>query len=137
MLWQNDTRYLEALSAILITEEIDNGLLHARRDYQASGIPACIHDTFGNPTTLLSFHLSKAPQYKSLQHDNAYGVKYFQDIRTWLVAEGSWHPRVPVLMATEYKVKDWPNGEKSVYFCLCCIGKDSPCFCRYNKPVML
>lgn len=91
-----------------ITEKsTNNGLLHAGRDYQASGIPACIHHTFGHAKALTAFlelPPVKAPQYKSLPRDNAYGVKYFQDIRTWLVAEGSWRSTCTGFDA-EYKVK--------------------------------
>lgn len=101
--------YLEAIrrNIRLLKKSTNNGLLHAGRDYQASGIPACIHHTFGHAKALTAFlelPPLKAPQYKSLPRDNAYGVKYFQDIRTWLVAEGPWRSTCTGFDA-EYKVK--------------------------------
>ena len=40
--------YLEAIrrNIHLLINSTDDGLLHAGRDYRASGIPACIHHTF-------------------------------------------------------------------------------------------
>ena len=63
--------YLEAIrrNIRLLKKSTNNGLLHAGRDYQASGIPACIHHTFGHAKALTAFlelPPVKAPQYKSL-----------------------------------------------------------------------
>ena len=46
--------YLEAIrrNIRLLKKSTNNGLLHAGRDYQASGIPACIHHTFGHAKAL-------------------------------------------------------------------------------------
>ena len=101
--------YLEAIrrNMQLLKKSTDNGLLHAGHDYQASGIPACIHHTFGHAKALTAFlelPPVKTQQYKALPRDNAYGVKYFRDIRTWLVAEGSWRSTCTGFDA-EYKVK--------------------------------
>lgn len=95
MPWPRITRStLEAIrrNMQLLKKSTDNGLLHAGHDYQASGISACIHHTFGHAKALTAFlelPPVKTQQYKALPRDNAYGVKYFRDIRTWLVAEGS------------------------------------------------
>lgn len=101
--------YLEAIrrNIQLLKKSTDDGLLHAGRDYRASGIPACIHHTFGHAKALTAFlelPPVKTQQYKALPRDNAYGVKYFRDIRTWLVAEGPWRSTCTGFDA-EYKVK--------------------------------
>lgn len=101
--------YLEAIrrNVELLKKSTAHGLLHAGRDYQASGIPACIHHTFGHAKALTAF-LELPPvevkPHNTLPRDTAYGVKFFQDIRTWLVAEGPWRATFTGYDA-EYKVK--------------------------------
>lgn len=101
--------YLEAIrrNVRLLKKSTDEGLLHAGRDYQVSGIPPCIHHTFGHAKALTAFlelPSAKETSGKALPRDIAYGMKYFQDIRTWLLAEGSWRATFTGFDA-EYKVK--------------------------------
>lgn len=101
--------YLEAIrrNVQLLKKSTYGGLLHAGRDYRASGIPACIHHTFGHAKALTAFlelPPAKVEPYKALPRDEAYGVKFFRDIRTWLVAEGPWRATFTGYDA-EYKVK--------------------------------
>ena len=84
-----------------------DGLLHAGMHYPASGVSPCVHHSFGHAKALASFLEQKAlPHYPevALPRDAAYGVKFFKDIRTWLVAEGPWRATVTGYDA-EYKVK--------------------------------
>lgn len=101
--------YLEAIrrNVRLLRKSTVDGLLHAGRDYRASGIPACIHHTFGHAKALTAFlelPSVKATPNKMLPRDAEYGVKFFRDIRTWLVAEGPWRATFTGYDA-EYKVK--------------------------------
>lgn len=101
--------YLEAIrrNIQLLRKSTADGLLHAGRDYRASGMPACIHHTFGHAKALTAF-LELPPATvlpeRLLPRDAAYGVRFFQDIRTWLVAEGAWRATFTGYDA-EYKVK--------------------------------
>lgn len=106
---QRHPEYLEAISrnVRLLKESTDEGLLHAGRHYQVSGIPPCIHHTFGHAKALTAFlelPAAKETSGKALPRDAAYGMKYFQDIRTWLLAEGPWRATFTGFDA-EYKVK--------------------------------
>lgn len=101
--------YLEAIrrNVQLLKRSTVDGLLHAGRDYRASGIPACIHHTFGHAKALTAFlELPTAGVVPGnvLPRDAEYGVRFFRDIRTWLVAEGAWRATVTGYDA-EYKVK--------------------------------
>lgn len=105
----NHPEYLEAIrrNIQLLKQSTAGGLLHAGRDYQASGVPPCIHHTFGHAKALTAFlelQPAKTQLYKVLPRDNAYGIKFFQDIRTWLIAEGPWRSTFTGFDA-EYKVK--------------------------------
>lgn len=101
--------YIEAIrrNVRLLRESTDKGLLHAGRHYQVSGIPPCIHHTFGHAKALTAF-LELPPvaetARKALPRDAAYGMKHFRDIRTWLLAEGPWRATFTGFDA-EYKVK--------------------------------
>lgn len=101
--------YIEAIrrNVRLLRESTDKGLLHAGRHYQVSGMPPCIHHTFGHAKALTAF-LELPPvgetARKALPRDEAYGMKYFRDIRTWLLAEGPWRATFTGFDA-EYKVK--------------------------------
>lgn len=105
----NHPEYLEAIrrNVRLLKASTDKGLLHAGRHYQVSGIPPCIHHTFGHAKALTAFlELSpvKETSYVALPRDAAYGMKFFRDIRTWLLAEGDWRATFTGFDA-EYKVK--------------------------------
>lgn len=101
--------YIEAIrrNVALLRASTKDGLLHSGRDYAASGIPACIHHTFGHAKALTAY-LEQQPlsvhAVNSIPRDAAYGVKFFKDIRTWLVAEGPWRATLTGYDA-EYKVK--------------------------------
>lgn len=101
--------YIEAIrrNIRLLRKSTDKGLLHAGRHYQVSGIPPCIHHTFGHAKALTAF-LELPPvgetARKALPRDAAYGMKHFRDIRTWLLAEGPWRATFTGFDA-EYKVK--------------------------------
>lgn len=101
--------YLEAVrrNVQLLKASTDKGLLHAGRHYQVSGIPPCIHHTFGHAKALTAFlelHPVEETSCKALPRDEAYGMKFFRDIRTWLLAEGDWRATFTGFDA-EYKVK--------------------------------
>lgn len=101
--------YLEAIrrNVQLLQRSTVGGLLHAGRDYRVSGIPACIHHTFGHAKALTAFLELPAAGVAPgnvLPRDAEYGVRFFRDIRTWLVAEGAWRATVTGYDA-EYKVK--------------------------------
>lgn len=128
--------YLEAIrrNIQLLKKSTDDGLLHAGRDYRASGIPACIHHTFGHAKALTAFlelPPVKTQQYKALPRDNAYGVKYFRDIRTWLVAEGPWRSTCTGFDA-EYKVKELIPWRRR-FSVMARTGWSG--ICRYDQPV--
>lgn len=91
----------------LLRKATHNGLLYGGMHYVESGVPPCIHHTFGHAKALASFleqqPLSEVPS-KCLPRDKAYGTRYFQDIRTWLTAYGGWRATFTGYDA-EYKVK--------------------------------
>lgn len=101
--------YLEAIhrNIRLLDEATHGGLLYGGMHYLASGIPPCIHHTFGHAKALASF--LELPPVKinssgSLPRDAVYGMKYFKDIRTWLLSQGAWRATFTGYDA-EYKVK--------------------------------
>lgn len=106
------TRHPEYAEAIrrnirLLKQATADGLLYGGMHYRASGIPPCIHHTFGHAKALASFLELPAVQTSlsgKLPRDAAYGMKYFQDIRTWLIARGPWRATFTGYDA-EYKVK--------------------------------
>ena len=101
--------YLEAIqrNIRLLEKATHNGLLYGGMHYRASGIPPCIHHTFGHAKALASF--LELPPVKiaaagKLPRDVTYGTKYFKDIHTWLLSYGSWRSTLTGYDA-EYKVK--------------------------------
>lgn len=101
--------YAEAIlrNVRLLKEATCNGLLHGGMHYSASGIPPCIHHTFGHAKALASF-LDQPPVQVAasgtLPRDAAYGTKYFKDIHTWLLSYGDWRSTLTGY-DSEYKVK--------------------------------
>lgn len=91
----------------LLGKATHGGLLYGGMHYLESGMPPCIHHTFGHAKALASFleqpPVKTAPLEK-LPRDAAYGVKHFKDIRTWLVSQGDWRATFTGYDA-EYKVK--------------------------------
>ena len=106
------TRHPEYVEAILrnvrlLKKATCNGLLHGGMHYSASGIPPCIHHTFGHAKALASFldlPLVQTAASGTLPRDAAYGTKYFKDIHTWLLSYGDWRSTLTGYDA-EYKVK--------------------------------
>lgn len=101
--------YAEAIrrNIKLLKEATHDGLLYGGMHYRVSGIPPCIHHTFGHAKALASFlelpPLKTEPS-KELPRDAEYGVKYFRDIHTWLISQGAWRATFTGYDA-EYKVK--------------------------------
>lgn len=59
--------------------------------------PPCIHHTFAHvkPLAALLDSDAEAPQSPAkLPRESAYGVKYFEDIRTYLAAKGAYRATV-------------------------------------------
>lgn len=91
----------------LLRKATFDGLLYGGMHYRDSGVSPCIHHSLGHSKALASFlEHKKWPSDKevALPRDSAYGVKFFKDIRTWLVAEGPWRATVTGFDA-EYKIK--------------------------------
>lgn len=101
--------YAEAIcrNIKLLKEATHDGLLYGGMHYRVSGIPPCIHHTFGHAKALASFlelpSLKNQPS-RELPRDAEYGMKYFQDIHTWLISQGDWRATFTGYDA-EYKVK--------------------------------
>ena len=101
--------YVEAIrrNIGLLKKATYDGLLYGGMHYRVSGIPPCIHHTFGHAKALASF-LELSPvetaASKELPRDAAYGMKYLQDIRTWLMSQGPWRATFTGYDA-EYKTK--------------------------------
>ena len=93
----------------LLRQATHDGLLHGGMHYRESGMRPCIHHTFGHAKALASFleveaNPSQSLRLAKLPREQAYGMKYFSDIRTWLIAEGDWRATLTGYDA-EYKVK--------------------------------
>ena len=83
---------LELLSACT-----HGGLLYGGPHFRAHGQPPCIHHTFAHvkPLAALLDSEAKAPQSPAkLPRESAYGVKCFEDIRTYLAAKGPYRATV-------------------------------------------
>ena len=105
----NHPEYMEAIyrNIKLLRNATHNGLLFGGLHYNDLNIQPCIHHTFGHSKALTSFLECKvgiSNEAVTLPRDKEYGVKFFKDIRTWLVSEGQWRATVTGYDA-EYKVK--------------------------------
>lgn len=101
--------YLEAIrrNIRLLSKATHGGLLYGGMHYFASGVSPCIHHTFGHAKALASFlelPSVKMTSLEKLPRDSVYGVKFFKDIRTWLLSQGDWRATFTGYDA-EYKVK--------------------------------
>lgn len=107
MLAGKNPAYAEAIhrNVMLLRQATHNGLL-AGMHYPDFGVETCIHHTFGHAKALTSFlnQLRQMSTSVSLPRDIAYGIKYFKDIHTWLLAEGDWRATITGFDA-EYKTK--------------------------------
>jgi len=93
----------------LLKQSTYRGILQGGAHYAGCKQESCIHHTFGHAKTLASLlsneDLSrKAFKSQLLPREQEYGVKFFKDIRTWLVSVGDWRATVTGYDA-EYKVK--------------------------------
>ena len=92
----------------LMAECTHNGLLYGGRHYFNHGDLPCVHHTFTHAKAL-AVVLDRATgallptQRLSLPREEAYGLKSYREIGTWLAAIGDWRATV-----TEY---DWENEE--------------------------
>lgn len=73
----------------------NNGLLQGGMHYETHKVLPCIHHTFCHAkalTTILSKGLPENLKSESIKlpRENAYGVKEFRDISTWLVSNQNW-----------------------------------------------
>lgn len=105
----NHPEYLEAIyrNIKLLRKATHDGLLFGGLHYNDLNIQPCIHHTFGHSKALTSFlecDITVNNEVNTLPRDKEYGVKFFKDIRTWLVSEGQWKATVTGY-DSEYKVK--------------------------------
>jgi hypothetical protein len=85
-----------------------NGLLYGGPDYFTHNDPPCIHHTFTHAKALATVldrasFSAETRERPALPRDEAYGLKTFPEIGTWLAAVGAWRATV-----TEY---DWEYAE--------------------------
>lgn len=104
----HNPEFIEAIrrNLHLLQSATYKGLLYGGLHYQVTGLNPCIHHTFGHAKALASFLEQPVleVQRKPLPRECSYGIKYFEDIRTWLVAQGAWRATITGYDA-EYKVK--------------------------------
>ncbi|MEA4937926.1 MAG: hypothetical protein VB102_15005, partial [Paludibacter sp.] len=107
----NNPVLLEAIARNLnlLKRSTRRGILQGGAHYMSCNQESCIHHTFGHAKTLASFLSNEEVSLKtykpqSLPRDMEYGMKFFKDIRTWLMAVGDWRATVTGYDA-EYKVK--------------------------------
>lgn len=90
--------YTAALKNLeLLSTCTHGGLLYGGPHFRAHGQPPCIHHTFApvKPLAALLDSEVKAPQSPAkLPRESAYGVKCFEDIRTYLAAKGPYRATV-------------------------------------------
>lgn len=101
--------YAEAIrrNIELLKRATHDGLLYGGMHYWDCAVLPCIHHTIGHAKALASF--LELPPLKvdvpnKLPRDTAYGMKFFRDIRTWLISQGAWRATFTGYDA-EYKVK--------------------------------
>jgi hypothetical protein len=107
---KKDARFREAArrNTELMAACTHDGLLYGGPDYYEHGDPPCIHHTFTHAKALAtvldrgSFSGDRS-EVANLPRDEAYGLKSFPVIGTWLAAIGPWRATV-----TEY---DWEYVE--------------------------
>lgn len=101
-------KYYEAIrrNIELLKTSTHNGLLQGGFNLKDFGLESCIHHTFGHAKALTAFlnQTVYTPQRVSLPRDSAYGIKFFKDINTALVAVSDWRATITAFDA-EYKVK--------------------------------
>lgn len=104
----HNPEFIEAIrrNLHLLRSATYKGLLYGGLHYRVTGLNPCIHHTFGHAKALASFLEQPVIeiQRKPLPRECSYGIKYFGDIRTWLVAQGAWRATITGYDA-EYKVK--------------------------------
>lgn len=71
----------------------EDNLLYGGLHYRQQGLPACVHHAFCHAkamATVLAHHHQVVESRQRPPRAEAYGVKVFRDIRTWLVSRGGW-----------------------------------------------
>ncbi|MCF8362271.1 MAG: hypothetical protein K9G70_06565 [Prolixibacteraceae bacterium] len=86
----------------------NNGLLHGGPHYVQHGIPPCIHHTFEHAKPLATLlnkwnKLENINAEAPLPREKDYGIKYYPEIDTTLIARGSWKGTVTAYDAIYYK----------------------------------
>jgi hypothetical protein len=77
-----------------------DGLLTGGPHYASHGVPICVHHTFCHIkalTTILDHkHVEpkKGPSTITLPREEDYGIRFFSDIQTWLIAKGKFRATV-------------------------------------------
>lgn len=75
-----------------------NGLLMGGPHYNTHQVPVSIHHTFTHIKALTAILDHERPTIKEdgkkLPRENAYGLRYFKDIQTWLIATGKFRATV-------------------------------------------
>ena len=107
-----DPRFAEAAqrNLELLAACTHDGLLHGGPHYHAQGIPPCVHHTFTHAKALATVLDRRGPTAAPsprlrLPREEAYGLRRFPEIGTWLASLGEWRATF-----TEY---DWaykPSG---------------------------
>jgi len=95
---QNPSFYRVALqNTLLLKECTEKGLLHGGPHFLTHDVLPCIHHTFCHAKTLatildrgLPVEHKNAPEGLLLPREEAYGVKFMEDIQTWLISNENW-----------------------------------------------
>jgi hypothetical protein len=117
LLAARDPRFAEA--ALRNLEQLaactHDGLLHGGPHYRAQGVPPCVHHTFTHAKALATvLDRGGAPPVPAvrprLPRDEAYGLRHFPEIATWLAAVGEWRATVT---ACDWEYKPSGGGHPS------------------------
>lgn len=89
------------------------GMLYGGMHYRSAGQPPCNHHTFSHArglASLLAVYEPASADAMPLPREAAEGVREFRDIRTWLVAAGSWRATITDLDAPYRVMGTHPMG---------------------------
>lgn len=113
LLADRDPVFLEAAyrNTRLLKECTYKGVLFGGPDYVQHGVRASLHHTFCHAKALATVLNGKVPQPSQqtieLPCQQAYGIRVFQDIATWLVSHGPWRATVT---GYDYPSENWLAG---------------------------
>lgn len=102
MMAHKDERYYKAafLNLQLLKQCTHNGLLHGGIHYVSHGVQPCIHHTFCHAKSLAALsdyrhaYLVKKLSKIKLPAEENFGVRFFNDIQTWLIATGGFRATI-------------------------------------------